>query len=66
VTRLSAEALAALVHTYRRLRDSGGELIITAASDPVVRVLRVSGLHKVLTIAPDAAPVTQQVQAGVR
>lgn len=64
VTRLSAEALAALVHTYRRLRDSGGELVLTAASEPVVRVLRVSGLHKVLTVEPPPAPVEQQAQAG--
>jgi anti-sigma B factor antagonist len=64
VSRLSAEALAALVHTYRRLRDSGGELVLTAASDPVVRVLRVSGLHRVLVVAPAPAAARQQVQAG--
>jgi anti-sigma B factor antagonist len=64
VTHLSAEALAALVHAYRRLRDSGGELVLTAASDPVVRVLRISGLHRVLALDP--APVTVGQQAQTR
>ncbi len=57
VTHLSAEALAVLVHVYRRLRDSGGELVLAAVSPSVVRVLRISGLHRVLPVA-DAPGVT--------
>ena len=57
VTHLSAAALEVLVHAYCRLRDGGGSLVLTGASAPVVRVLRVSGLHRVLPApaAPAAA-----------
>ena len=54
VTYLSSEALAVLVHAYCRLRDGSGSLVLTAASPSVIRVLRVSGLHRVL---PVDAPV---------
>ena len=58
VTHLSAKALDVLVHAYCRLRDGGGSLVLTGASPPVVRVLRVSGLHRVLPVetAPPAVP----------
>lgn len=52
VRHLSAEALSVLVHAYRRLRDGGGSLVLSDASAPVLRVLRVSGLHKVLLPPP--------------
>ena len=53
VEHLSAEALTVLVHAYRRLRDGGGSLVLDQASTPVLRVLRISGLHRVL-LAPAA------------
>ena len=56
VTHLSAESLAVLVHAYRRLRDSGGELVLAGVSEPVVRVLRISGLHRVLSVELPAPP----------
>ena len=58
VTHLSADALTVLVGAYRRLRDSGGALVLTDASPAVVRVLRISGLHRVLAVeqAPAAVP----------
>lgn len=71
VTHLSAEALTVLVHVYRRLRDSGGGLVLVEVSDPVLRVLRISGLHRVLTITqppvalPVVAPVAPLVVAAV-
>lgn len=52
VTHLSQPALAVLVHGYRRLRDSGGALVLEAVSEPVARVLTVSGLHRLLTLPP--------------
>ena len=52
VTHVSADALAVLVAAYRRLRESGGSLVLTEVSPAVVRVLRISGLHRVLTPAP--------------
>ena len=48
VQHLSPEAVSVLVHAYRRLRDGGGSLRLSAASGPVLRVLRISGLHTVL------------------
>ncbi len=48
VDHLSAAALAALVAAHCRLRDSGGSLVLAAPSPAVVRVLRISGLHRVL------------------
>lgn len=56
VDHLSAEALSVLVHAYRRLRDGGGSLLLSKASPPVLRVLRISGLHKVLLSAPAVSP----------
>jgi anti-anti-sigma factor len=48
VTHLSAQALAVLVHAHRRLRDGGGALELLDTSPAVTRVLRISGLHRVL------------------
>lgn len=53
VTHLSQAALAVLVQAHRRLRDSGGSLVLTSVSDPVVRVLRISGLHRVFSVQQD-------------
>ena len=55
VTHLSAQALDVLVHAYRRARDSGGRLELVEASPEVVRVLRVSGLHRVFGVETPAA-----------
>ena len=55
VTHLSQPALAVLVHGYRRLRDLGGALVLEAVSEPVVRVLTVSGLHRVLQVPQQPA-----------
>lgn len=63
VTHVSSEALAVLVHAYRRLRDSGGTLVLTDVSPSVVRVLRISGLHKVLPVQP--RPVAPVLAGGV-
>jgi anti-anti-sigma factor len=56
VTHLSTPALAVLVHGYRRLRDSGGALVLEAVSEPVERVLVVSGLNRVLLVPLPPAP----------
>ena len=64
VTHLSAPALAVLVHGYRRLRDSGGTLVLDAVSEQVERVLTVSGLHRVLELPAAAPPLP--LAAGLR
>ena len=57
VEHLSADALTVLVHAYRRLRDGGGSLVLDPVSTSVLRVLRISGLHRVLLPpARSAAP----------
>jgi anti-anti-sigma factor len=61
VSHLSSEALAVLVHAYRRLRDSAGALVLAEVSEPVLRVLRVSGLHKVFGLVP---PVPVELPAA--
>lgn len=48
VTYVSAAALTLLVQAYCRLRDGGGAMALTDASPSVIRVLRISGLHRVL------------------
>ena len=50
VTRLSAAALEVLVAAHRRLRDGGGQLVIASPSPAVVRVLRISGLHRSIAV----------------
>ena len=59
VTHVSADALTVLVQTFRRLRDSGGGLVLTDVSPAVVRVLRISGLHRVMTVETAAPPERQ-------
>ena len=66
VTHVSSDALAVLVHTYRRLRDSGGTLVLTDVSPSVVRVLRISGLHKVLAVQPGVPSVLERGVAAAR
>lgn len=56
VTHLSTPALAVLVHGFRRLRDNGGALVLEAVSEPVERVLVVSGLHRLIALPPRPAP----------
>lgn len=51
VEHLSSAALAVLVSGHRRLRDAGGELVVRP-SPAVVRELRISGLHRVITVDP--------------
>ncbi len=63
VTRLSLPALAVLVHGYRRLRDAGGCLVLDAVSEPVERLLTVSGLSRVLLVPARPAPPLPQVAA---
>lgn len=71
VVYLSQPALAVLVQAHRRLRDSGGSLVLNQVSEPVVRVLRISGLHRVFTVQEagpavglPAAPLAHRPAAG--
>ena len=61
VTHLSTPALGVLMHGYRRLRDSGGMLVIEAVSEPVERILRVSGLDRLLDV-PRPVPLAAAQQ----
>ena len=64
VSHLSAPALEVLVHAYRRARDSGGRLQLVDVSPQVVRVLRISGLDRVLDVdTVPARPTTATATA---
>lgn len=63
VTHVSADALAVLVAAFRRLRESGGSLVLTELSPAVVRVLRISGLDRVMVVQP-AAPAVRQARTS--
>ena len=54
VEHLSSTALAVLVAAHRRLRDGGGSLVVSRPSAAALRVLRVSGLHRVILVDPPA------------
>ncbi|WP_435587389.1 STAS domain-containing protein [Micromonospora aurantiaca (nom. illeg.)] len=64
VRLLSAAGVRALVATHLRVRSRGGELVLTDPDPVVARVLRVTGLHRVLPVRctgpiqnlPDRAP----------
>ena len=63
VTHVSSDALAVLVAAFRQLRDGGGGLVLTDVSPAVVRVLRVSGLHKVFSVASTTQSVRAELEA---
>ncbi|MFF0656335.1 STAS domain-containing protein [Micromonospora tulbaghiae] len=50
VRLLSAAGVRALVATHLRVRARGGELVLTDPDPVVARVLRVTGLHRVLPV----------------
>jgi len=61
---LDSTGLGVLVGALKRLRDSGGDLVLAAPQRPVRRVLSVTGLDKVFTIHTD--PTESQISgAGV-
>lgn len=55
VTHVSSGALAVLVAAHSRLRELGGSLVVRP-SPAVVRVLRISGLHRVVVVDDSAQP----------
>lgn len=61
ITRLSVDALGALAAAHRRLRESGGGLLLESLSPQVVRVLRISGLDRVLVVAPTSSTTVPDV-----
>ncbi|MFP5218840.1 MAG: STAS domain-containing protein [Actinomycetes bacterium] len=48
---LPVPVLRALTAAHRRLADAGGRLVVESPSDGARRVLRTSGLHRVLPVA---------------
>ncbi|MBP1783721.1 MULTISPECIES: STAS domain-containing protein [Micromonospora] len=50
VRLLSAAGVRALVATHLRVRARGGELVLVDPDPVVARVLRVTGLHRVLPV----------------
>ena len=48
---IDSSGLSVLVAGLKRLRNSGGDLTLRAVSDQTLRVLEISGLSRVLSIA---------------
>ncbi|WP_200207274.1 STAS domain-containing protein [Micromonospora coerulea] len=55
VRMLSAAGVRALVATHLRVRARGGELVLVDPDPVVARVLRATGLHRVLPVRESAA-----------
>lgn len=51
---LSAAGVRALVAAHLRLRAGGGELVLVRPGPTVARVLRATGLHRVVRVVTDA------------
>lgn len=62
---LSAAGVRALAAAHLRVRARGGELVLVDPDPVVERVLRVTGLHRVVRVVAGAAPAGW-VPAGVR
>jgi len=54
VTFIDSTGLGVLVGTLKRLRASSGELRLVATGDHVLRLLRITGLHRILGAYPSA------------
>ncbi len=54
---LSAAGVRTLLAAHLRVRARGGELVLVDPSPVVARVLRVSGLHRVMTILEPATVI---------
>lgn len=58
---LSAAGVRALAAAHLRLRAGGGELVLMRPSPTVARVLRATGLHRVVRVVTDApGPITDR------
>jgi anti-anti-sigma factor len=66
VEGLPTAVLRCLLATAVRLRGTGGRLVVEQPSAPALRVLRTSGLHRVLEVEgwPEQAPVLDEVGEG--
>lgn len=58
VTFIDSTGLGVLIGALKRLRGGNGELRVVAATQPVLRMLRVTGLHRVLATFGSAVEAT--------
>ncbi|RKF28701.1 anti-sigma factor antagonist [Micromonospora globbae] len=58
VRLLSAAGVRALVAAHRRVRTRGGELVLVDPEPVVARVLRVTGLHRVIPVVETSGPAS--------
>ncbi|MFC0505829.1 STAS domain-containing protein [Micromonospora costi] len=66
VRLLSAAGVRALAAAHLRLRAQGGELVLVDPDPVVARVLRVTGLHRVVPVVRSAGSTDAQVPSAVR
>lgn len=55
VAYLNSSGVHALVLVAKRLANSGGKLVLTGVSDPIQKVLKISGLASFFTLQPTKA-----------
>ena len=61
VTFIDSTGLGVLIGALKRVRAAGGELRVVASGEPVIRILRVTGLHRVFSTF---ATLDEAVAAG--
>jgi anti-sigma B factor antagonist len=64
VTFIDSTGLGVLIGTLKRVRSMGGDLRVVATCDPTLRLLRLTGLHRVLAPYETAADAVMQ-QSGM-
>lgn len=58
VTFIDSTGLGVLVGALKRLRATSGELRLVATGDQVLRLIRITGLHRILGAYPSASEAT--------
>jgi anti-sigma B factor antagonist len=61
-TFVGSSGLAALIAAHRRARRDGGRLVVVNRDSEIARLLEVSGLDSLLSIAPDRAAGIEQLR----
>ena len=61
VSYISSSGLRVLLAITKRIRNSGGRLVLCGLQPPVQAVLELSGFTRILAIAPDLAAAREQL-----
>ena len=53
VTFMDSSGLGVILGRYKKVQDSGGEMVIAGVSKAIDRLLEMSGLHKIVRMYPN-------------